>query len=107
MKTAGATRGEAAFAIAKVSCLQLSALPCSMRVCHQPSPPHVPAAAALPAADLPPPRPPLRPPPARSPRPSQSDAVTREIGGVFVTRQLADDDLGSKQPATVEIEGTW
>jgi len=35
------------------------------------------------------------------------DPVTREVAGVFVTRQLADDDLGSKEPATVQIEGVW
>ncbi|KAI7845585.1 hypothetical protein COHA_000873 [Chlorella ohadii] len=38
---------------------------------------------------------------------ASTDAATGEIAGVFVTRQLADDDLGSKDPATIEIEGIW
>ncbi|PRW58503.1 33kDa oxygen evolving of photosystem II [Chlorella sorokiniana] len=38
---------------------------------------------------------------------ASADAATGEIAGVFVTRQLADDDLGAKDPATIEIEGIW
>lgn len=55
----------------------------------------------------PPPRP-LHPPPHAAPAvppppPPQVDPVTKEVAGVYITRQKADDDLGSKQPADVQV----
>lgn len=38
---------------------------------------------------------------------SKVDPVSGEVAGVFKTLQLSDDDLGTKQPGEVEIEGVW
>lgn len=38
---------------------------------------------------------------------SRADPATGEVGGVFVTRQFGSDDMGSKDPPEVQIEGTW
>lgn len=47
-----------------------------------------------------PPRRPNTPAPRASP---QVDPVTKEVAGVYVTRQKADDDLGSKEPADIQV----
>ncbi|KAL4424901.1 hypothetical protein ABPG77_002124 [Micractinium sp. CCAP 211/92] len=38
---------------------------------------------------------------------SKVDAVSGEVAGVFKTLQYTDDDLGTKQPGQVEVEGIW
>lgn len=38
---------------------------------------------------------------------TKADALTGEVEGVFVTRQLASDDMGAHDPDEVQIEGVW